>query len=82
MAPLYGRIEGTIVQVNLEQEKLKAHKIHIIGRKERWREVQEEYFTDLIFDLASPTLLVAYERGEIKRLITDASGIGYGAVLL
>ena len=78
MAPLYDVLKGTA----WNKKKPKGQKIHIFGWKEKWRKLQEDAFTDLGAELASSTLLVACEYGERKRLITDASGVGYGAVLL
>ena len=66
----------------MEQEKTHGTKFHIFGWKVKWGKIQEDAFTDLRAELANPTLLVACEYGKRKRLITDASGVGYGAVLL
>lgn len=41
-----------------------------------------EIRTLVLATIASPTFLVSYERGERKMLITDFSGVKYGAALL
>ena len=66
----------------MEQEKPQGTNIYTFGWKEKWGKLQENAFTDLRAELDNPTLLVAFEYGKRKRLITDASGVEYGAVLL
>lgn len=48
----------------------------------KWAEMQNEAFNDLRFELANPALPVACEQGKRKILITDTTGVGYGAVSL
>lgn len=80
IAPLYEMLVGT----GWNKKKPKSQKIHIEGWEKKWGPAQEEEeaFNDVKNELASPEFLVPAVGGRPKRLVTDASGIGYGAVLL
>ena len=78
MQPLYKMLEGT----TWNKRKPKNLKIHIPDWDKKWGKDQVAAFEDLKKELADPTFLVTCEMGKPKRLVTDASGIGYGAALL
>lgn len=78
LAPLYDMLQGT----GWNKRKPKSNRIHIPGWDIKWGEAQAAAFKDVKNDLAAPAFLVPAVLGRKKRLITDASGIGYGAVLL
>lgn len=78
VAPLYDMLKGT----GWNTRKPKSKKIHIPGWDIKWGEEQAGAFKDVKEEPAAPEFLVPTFLGCKKRLIKDASGTGYGAVLL
>ena len=77
-APLYEVLKGT--GWNVKKSKRKTAKIADFSR--RWGAAQVAAFEDLRDTMSTPAVLTSPKQGSPKRLVTDASSIGYGAVLL
>jgi RNase H-like domain found in reverse transcriptase/Reverse transcriptase (RNA-dependent DNA polymerase) len=53
----------------------------ILDFEEKWTVTQRESFLDLRAALSDPEMMVPPRAGAKKRVVTDASNVGYGAVL-
>jgi RNase H-like domain found in reverse transcriptase len=56
--------------------------IQVLDFEEKWTATQRESFLDLRAALSDPEMMVPPRAGAKKRVVTDASKVGYGAVLL
>ena len=79
LAPLYEVLIGTGWN---KKKKRKSQKVFIPNWDERWGERQRDAFEGLREILAQPDFLVAPRVDAAKKLVTDASDYGLGAVLL
>jgi RNase H-like domain found in reverse transcriptase len=79
-APLYEVVQGT----EWNKRKTKKQKVAVADWASKWGEAQQKAFDGLKAELADPasSFSVAPVPGRQKRVVTDASGYCYGAVLL
>ena len=78
LAPLYQVLEGT----GWNRKKPKSRPVIIQDFAERWTVQARQAWEHLRKTLASPEVLVPPRPGALLRLVTDASEVSYGAVLL
>ena len=76
--PLYEVLEGS--GFNKKKPKRKPVKIHDFDKK--WGEAQKSAWKDLKDDLSNPQFLASPKDGASKKVMSDASDYGLGAVLL
>ena len=79
MRPLQKVLEGSGFN---KKKKYKSQKVHIKNCNEKWGSAQIDACTDLKQELMQPTVLPPWKQDEMKRVMTDASDYGLGAVLL
>lgn len=79
MAPLYKVFQGTAWN---KRKRSKRQAVAVLDFASRWGEEQRMAFYDIRQDLAAATFLTEPRRDAPKRLVTDASTVGLGAVLL
>jgi RNase H-like domain found in reverse transcriptase len=77
-APLYEVLKGT----EWNKRKPKKQKISVADLASKWGEAQQKAFDGLKAELADPAFSVAPVPGRQTRVVSEASGYGYGAVLL
>jgi RNase H-like domain found in reverse transcriptase len=65
-----------------EQDKGKEFPVYVPEFGKKWGKDQSEAWLDLKTELTSPTILVSPDRYAENLLIKDASGYGFGAVML
>jgi transposase InsO family protein len=75
---LYEVLSGS----GFNKKKPKGREVVIPEFEKKWGPEQRKAWGDLKADLSSPEMLVAPTRGAEKKLLTDASSYGVGAVLL
>jgi RNase H-like domain found in reverse transcriptase len=76
--PLYDVLQGS----GCNKKKPRHRSVEIPKFSEKWGSAQSDAWLDLKQELSNPTILVAPKRGFDKKLMTDASSYGVGAVLL
>jgi transposase InsO family protein len=77
-APLYELLSGT----GWNKKKQKSVPVRIPEFSERWGDRQRRAFRHLRDAIADPEIMTPPHTDRKKRVVTDASNIGYGAVLL
>eukprot|EP00171_Calliarthron_tuberculosum_P011706 IDg11706t1 len=76
--PLYELLEGS----GFNKKKAKSKPVVIKEFEKKWGSDQAKAWADLKMDLCDPRILVSPKNGAEKRIMSDASSYGLGAVLL
>lgn len=76
--PLYEMLGG----YKMKKKRYKSASVIIPDFSQRWDKQQREAWRNIKEVLSSPTVLISPDRYAEKKLLTDASGYGVGAVLL